>query len=206
VQSARTLDRAAGGLGLGLTLVRSLVAMHGGTVSAESAGEGHGSAFIVRLPLASPRVMSPAAPVRRHLDVPEAAKVLIVEDNTDSRDLLCELLEQAGFECRATDSGRSALSIVDEFRPDVAILDVGLPEMDGFELARRIRASERHRSMCLIALTGYGQASDRASAREAGFDEHLVKPVQGEQLLALVAELRHSSAVARHRGGTPSAA
>jgi two-component system CheB/CheR fusion protein len=206
VQSSRTLDRAAGGLGLGLTLVRSLVAMHGGTVSAYSAGEGRGSEFVVRLPLAGARAATPAlAPPRRLLEVPEAARVVIVEDNTDSRELLCELLEQAGFECRATDSGLTALALIDEFGPDIAILDVGLPGMDGLELARRLRADARHQAMCLIALTGYGQASDRTTAREAGFDEHLVKPVQGEQLLALLAELR-GSAAARRRGGAPSAA
>ena len=207
VQSSRTLDRAAGGLGLGLTLVRSLVAMHGGTVSAHSAGEGHGSEFVVRLPVARQRAAAQgAAPLRRSAELPESAKVVIVEDNTDSRELLCELLEQAGFECRATDTGATALALIDEFRPDIAILDVGLPEMDGFEIARRLRGDARHASMCLIALTGYGQASDRATARDAGFDEHLVKPVQGEQLLALLAELRTSSALARRRGENPRSA
>jgi two-component system CheB/CheR fusion protein len=209
VQSSRTLDRAAGGLGLGLTLVRSLVAMHGGTVSAHSPGEGRGSEFVVRLPLAGQRPPAQArTPARRPLDVPEAARVVIVEDNTDSRELLCELLDQAGFECRATDTGLAALALIDEFRPDIAILDVGLPEMDGFELARRIRADERRAGTYLIALTGYGQASDRVTAREAGFDEHLVKPVQGERLLELLAGLRTSSALARRRQapGSSSAA
>jgi two-component system CheB/CheR fusion protein len=186
VQSSRTLDRAAGGLGVGLTLVRSLVGMHGGTVLARSDGEGRGSEFVVRLPLAAGGVApAPAAPRRRSLR--DSAKVVIVEDNTDSRELLCQLLEQAGFECRAADSGVVALALAEEFRPDFAILDLGLPGMDGFEVARRLRADPRHASVCLIALTGYGQASDRVTAREAGFDEHLVKPVQGEQLLTLLA-------------------
>jgi two-component system CheB/CheR fusion protein len=197
VQSNRTLDRAAGGLGVGLTLVRSLVSMHGGTVVAHSAGEGKGSEFVVRLPLAVDAA-PPAAPARRHWQ-PSASisKVLVVEDNTDSRELLCELLLQAGFECRAAETGLDALTAVDEFRPDVAILDVGLPGIDGFEVARRLRTHPRHASLCLIALTGYGQAADRATARDAGFDEHLVKPVHAEQLLSLLAEMRGMGAVPR---------
>jgi two-component system CheB/CheR fusion protein len=190
VQSARTLDRSAGGLGVGLTLVRSLVTMHGGTVTARSEGEGRGSEFIVRLPLTRQAAVEEPPPPRRRLPAAEAARVLVVEDNTDSRELLCELIEQSGFECRAAGGGVSALALVDEFRPDVAILDLGLPGMDGLEVARRIRADGRHGRIVLIALTGYGQAADRAAARDAGFDEHLVKPVQGDQLLALLARMR----------------
>jgi two-component system CheB/CheR fusion protein len=190
VQSNRTLDRAAGGLGVGLTLVRSLVGLHGGTVVALSEGEGRGSEFVVRLPLAAERDEAAPGAARRRHPPRESAKVVVVEDNTDSRELLCELLEQAGFECRAADSGVAALALVDEFRPDVAILDLGLPGMDGLEVARRLRRDPRHASLCLIALTGYGQASDRAITREAGFDEHLVKPVQGEELLSLLADMR----------------
>jgi two-component system CheB/CheR fusion protein len=171
--------------------------MHGGTVVAHSAGEGKGSEFVVRLPLAVDAA-PPAAPARRHWQ-PSASisKVLVVEDNTDSRELLCELLLQAGFECRAAETGLDALTAVDEFRPDVAILDVGLPGIDGFEVARRLRTHPRHASLCLIALTGYGQAADRATARDAGFDEHLVKPVHAEQLLSLLAEMRGMGAVPR---------
>jgi two-component system CheB/CheR fusion protein len=190
VQSSHTLDRAAGGLGLGLTLVRSLVAMHGGTVAGYSEGEGKGSEFVVRLPLAPQGATVAMMPRRRSVALGERAKVIIVEDNTDSRELLCELLEQAGFECRAAAAGSAALDVIEEFRPDVAVLDLGLPGMDGFELARRIRADERVSKTILIALTGYGQAADRAAAREAGFDEHLVKPVQGEQLLSLLVGMR----------------
>jgi PAS domain S-box-containing protein len=190
VQSSHTLDRAAGGLGLGLTLVRSLVAMHGGTVTGHSDGEGQGSEFVVRLPLAPPGATVAVMPRRRNVVLGERAKVMIVEDNTDSRELLCELLEQAGFECRAAATGAAALEVIEDFRPDVAVLDLGLPGMDGFELARHIRGDARAGTMILIALTGYGQAADRAAAREAGFDEHLVKPVQGEQLLSLLGSMR----------------
>jgi two-component system CheB/CheR fusion protein len=190
VQSTRTLDRAAGGLGVGLTLVRSLVALHGGTVVARSEGEGRGSEFVVRLPLTD-RAELPSTETRRRIQqLGDVAKVAVVEDNADSRELLCELLRQAGFECQAAESGPAALALVQTFQPDVAILDVGLPGMDGFEVARRIRADAGLRGMCLIALTGYGQAADRATAREAGFDEHLVKPVEGDQLLALLGKLR----------------
>jgi two-component system CheB/CheR fusion protein len=201
VQSRRTLDRAAGGLGVGLTLVRSLVSMHGGTVTAHSEGEGKGSEFVVRLPLVrSQRVqgtheasstLRPAveAPARR---LPERANIVVVEDNADSREMLCELLQLSGFRCRTADSGKAALALVEEVLPDVAILDVGLPEIDGYEVARRIRRSPNPAmaDICLIALTGYGQPSDRAISKDAGFDYHLVKPVQADYLLDLLTKLR----------------
>jgi two-component system CheB/CheR fusion protein len=197
VQSSRTLDRAAGGLGVGLSLVRSLVAMHGGTVSAYSPGEGKGSEFVVRLPLASastaepqPQASSEETGASRICVVPRGATVMIVEDNADSREMLCELLELEGFKCHPAENGAAALTLLEDLRPDVAILDVGLPEIDGFELARRIRARAELAHTCLIALTGYGQPSDRAVGREAGFDAHLVKPVRVERLLELLAEMQ----------------
>jgi two-component system CheB/CheR fusion protein len=206
VQSSRTLDRSAGGLGVGLSLVRSLVDMHGGTVTAYSQGEGTGSEFVVRLPLAhaSEAVLdgkpdrAPGRPTGR-CDVPAGASVLVVEDNADSREMLREVLERSGFKCVAAENGAAALGLLEEIHPDAAILDVGLPELDGFELARRIRAHPRHCDICLIALTGYGQPSDRAIGREAGFDAHLVKPVRVEQLLALLAEMRSGSRDKRER-------
>jgi len=187
VQSNRTLDHAGGGLGLGLTLVRSLVTMHGGTVTAHSTGEGRGSEFIVRLPLAVAVAAESSLPPRDQPPLPLGpAKVVVVEDNADSREMLRELLQHAGFDCRAVESGAAALAVMDEMRPDIVILDVGLPEMDGFEIARQIRATTKHAGVCLIALTGYGQAADRAASRAAGFDVHLVKPVHAEQLLELL--------------------
>ena len=125
---------------------------------------------------------------------------MVVEDSADSRELLCELLRAEGFECTTAESGPAALELIDRVHPAIAILDVGLPEMDGFELARRLRSKREHADMFLIALTGYGQASDRAAGREAGFDEHLVKPVNIENLLRLLADLR-SGASAVTRGG-----
>jgi two-component system CheB/CheR fusion protein len=196
VQSSRTLDRAGGGLGVGLSLVRSLVAMHDGSVGAHSEGEGKGSEFVVQLPLAEAPLAAPplpSVPARqpaRHTCAPPAgATVLVVEDNADSRETLCELLELSGFSCRTAENGAEALALLDEIHPAVAILDVGLPEIDGYELSRRIRAKPAHADICLIALTGYGQPSDRATGEEAGFDAHLVKPVRIESLLALLSEM-----------------
>ncbi|HEY1957153.1 MAG TPA: chemotaxis protein CheB [Polyangiaceae bacterium] len=183
VQSRATLDRSAGGLGVGLTLVRSLVSMHGGTVSAHSEGEGRGSEFVVRLPLA---VAQDDVRARFRALLPPGAKVLVVEDNKDSREMFCEMLERAGFSCRAAEDGPGALSAIEEFRPHVAIMDIGLPNIDGFEVARRVRSDPRNADIRLIALTGYGRAADRAAAAEAGFDDHLVKPVDTDRLLALL--------------------
>jgi two-component system CheB/CheR fusion protein len=202
VQSRRTLDRAAGGLGVGLTLVRSLAQMHGGMVSAHSDGEGKGSEFVLRLPLAvtagaitAPRIgranhRQRAPGESESCPVPDGATVVVVEDNRDSREMLCELLVLSGFKCHTADNGRAALSLIEEIHPDIAILDVGLPEMDGFELARRVRRTRKHGDLCLIALTGYGQPSDHALGVEAGFDADLVKPVRAEHLLALLNRLR----------------
>jgi two-component system CheB/CheR fusion protein len=187
VQSSRTLDRAQGGIGVGLTLVRSLVEMHGGTVTAESEGEGKGSTFIVRLPIAAGAVAMESVRVPRR-SVARGSLVVVVEDNLDSREMLCKLLEHRGYRCQAADSGPAGLSLIARLRPQVAVIDVGLPGMNGFDIARRIRSESELGQVYLIALTGYGQVSDRARALEAGFDEHLVKPVRVEQLLRLLSE------------------
>ena len=197
VQSSRTLDRSAGGLGVGLSLVRSLVDMHGGSVTAFSQGEGTGCEFVVRLPLSAGAASGDDRcstegfkKVPGRCDVPPGASVLVVEDNVDSREMLREVLERSGYEVTVAESGPRALELLEKMDPDAAILDVGLPELDGFELARRIRRDSRHRDICLIALTGYGQPGDRISSREAGFDTHLVKPIRGEQILELLAQMR----------------
>jgi two-component system CheB/CheR fusion protein len=189
VQSSRTLDRSGGGLGVGLTLVRALVDMHGGRVTVTSDGEGKGSEFVVRLPVTTkvPHTdVAAAAPQRSRSLRRPGTKVVVVEDSADSRDLLCEVLAQHGLECATAESGRAALDLIDRVRPEIVILDVGLPEMDGFEVARRLRGNPEHAGVFLIGLTGYGQASDRTAGREAGFDEHLVKPVNVEELLRLL--------------------
>jgi two-component system CheB/CheR fusion protein len=197
VQSHRTLDRSAGGLGVGLTLARSLVNMHGGSICACSDGAGKGSQFIVRLPLSAVELRDRAQdtkPLRLRPRLGPRPNVVVVEDSEDSRELLCTVLTRAGFACSAADSGTAALELIEREQPGVAILDVGLPEMDGFEVARRIRDNPKHDDMFLIALTGYGRASDREASRKAGFDEHLVKPVRIEQLLDVLNKLQREGA------------
>jgi two-component system CheB/CheR fusion protein len=193
VQGKQTLDHSAGGLGVGLTLVRALVEMHGGTVTALSDGDGRGSEFAVRLPLTT-------EPPSTNDDEESCASmpasgttVLIVEDNADSREMLCAMLRHAGLACHDAADGLAALRLMDAVSPDIVILDVGIPEVDGLEVARRIRANPRHAGARLIAVTGYGQTSDRQATKEAGFDYHLVKPVQPDELLAVLAQLRPSS-------------
>jgi two-component system CheB/CheR fusion protein len=155
---------------------------------------------VVRLPLSDARE-TPAEPPaslagRVRGSLREGATIVVVEDQPDSREALCELLSQEGFACRTAENGAEGLALIDEVLPDVAILDVGLPGMDGFEMARRLRADPRHSALFLIALTGYGQASERARGREAGFDEHLVKPVNVEEFLRLLTELRGAQPIA----------
>ncbi|HEY5933417.1 MAG TPA: ATP-binding protein, partial [Kofleriaceae bacterium] len=186
VQSKRTIERAEGGIGVGLTLARSLIGMHDGTVEATSGGAGKGSVFIVSIPL-STKLVDEALVVKRHkAAIPNGARIALVEDNEDSREMLCALLIRAGFSCKTAADGLNALALIDDFAPQAAVIDVGLPGIDGFEVARRIRANPAHQHVTLIALTGYGQQSDRATAIEAGFDVHLVKPVRLEQLLAIM--------------------
>jgi CheY-like chemotaxis protein len=178
--------RSEGGLGIGLALVKGLTQLHGGTVEARSAGLGHGSEFIVRLPLATPHPVNslreaaagPAAPVRR--------RILIADDNKDAAESLAMLLELSGHEVRVAHLGRAAVSLAQTFRPDAAVLDIGMPDLSGYEVARQLRQEPWATSIHLIALTGWGQDADRRQALEAGFDHHLVKPVDSNQLAALI--------------------
>ena len=179
VQGERGIERASGGLGVGLTLVRRLVELHGGHVRAESDGPGRGSVFTVRLPRVSPP--APDAPAVR--DTPVSARsVLVVEDNDDAREMLRYLLKLGGHEVHEAADGMAAVEAALDLRPDVAIVDVGLPGLDGYEVARRLRLAPGGDRFMLIALTGYGQPEDRARAAQAGFDAFLVKPVDLEQL------------------------
>ncbi len=185
VQGPQGLARAEGGLGLGLAIVRTLVTQHGGRVSAASAGPGQGSTFTVTLPLAAPvgarAAVDPAASAPRPV-APAGRRVLVVDDNEDAAELLAELLASYGHEVRVAHDGPSALTLARAFRPEVALVDIGLPVMDGYELGARLRAEPALAGLRLVALTGYGQASDRARTREVGFDEHLVKPADPEAI------------------------
>ena len=180
VQATRARDRAHGGLGIGLTLVQRIVQLHGGTIAARSEGPGHGAEFIIHLPIlrdALP-ISAPSTPVVR--DTPR--RILIVDDNTDSARSLAVLQTRRGHEARTAFTGPDALAVATEFKPGVCLLDIGLPGMDGFEVARRLRAMPDRAGVILIAMTGYGGDEERAEARFAGFDKYMVKPVDLEEL------------------------
>jgi PAS domain S-box-containing protein len=181
-QAHRTPDRAQGGLGIGLTLVKRLVEMHDGTVEARSEGLGSGAEFIVRLPtLASSSVPVTRMPLRVPVVAPadvRSLRILVVDDNVDAADSIAMLLNMEGHQTRSVNTARAALLAVPDFRPEVVLLDIGLPEMDGYEVARHLRAQDGASRMRLVAVTGYGQPADRLRAHEAGFDEHMVKPVE----------------------------
>ena len=193
VQARHTLDHADGGLGVGLTLVRALVEMHGGTVNAHSDGDGKGSEFAFRLPMTSAPADAQTQDSSPASAIPAGITVVVVEDNADSLEMLCSMLKLAGASCHSARDGRSALALIDQVSPDVVILDVGLPHLDGLEVARRIRSNPRHAGVRLIALTGYGLPSDRHATTQAGFDHHLVKPVQPADLFKAISDASASN-------------
>jgi CheY-like chemotaxis protein len=192
VQEQQGLDRSRGGLGLGLAIVKALVQQHGGAVAARSEGRGRGSSFELRLPLLARKVddgeppgsAQGAAPLSRTLS---PARVLVVDDNEDAAELLAMAIEAMGHQTRIAHDGDTALQIAASFQPHVAILDIGLPVMDGYELARRLRA--KGSSPRLIALTGYGQERDKQESRSAGFELHIVKPIDLERLGTSIEQL-----------------
>ncbi len=185
MQVAPTRRAAQGGLGIGLTLVRRLVEMHAGTVEARSDGTGRGSEFVVRLPLAAGTGV--AAPARNGATpAPASRRVLVVDDNRDAAESLAMLLDVVGMETQIAHDGPSALAVMQTFRPSTVLLDVGMPGMDGHEVARRIRQQPEFGAVQLIALTGWGQPDDRRRSRDAGFDHHLVKPVDMDALQSLL--------------------
>lgn len=187
MQADRSLDRAQGGLGIGLTIVKQLVHLHGGTVEAHSEGLGRGSEFIVRLPVQSaPNAPAPATTQARPSAV--GRRVLIVEDNVDSAESLAMLLSAVGHETRITHDGVGALHALESFAAEWVLLDIGLPGMDGYLVAQTIRERYRERPLRLFAVSGYGRQEDRALALASGFDGHLTKPVDPARLLALIAE------------------
>ena len=198
VQGEQPLARHAGGLGLGLAIVRTLVQMHGGRVQAHSEGAGRGSRFVVWLPAveAAGRAGRPSQPAATPA-VSGGHPVLVVDDNVDAAESLALLLEAFGYEVRAAASPEAALELLEQFRPRLALLDIGLPGMDGYELARRMRRDARLLHVKLVALTGYGADSDRARALAEGFDAHLVKPVQVDRLIEVLNELLQGEALSR---------
>jgi PAS domain S-box-containing protein len=183
VQADTSLERTASGLGIGLTLVKNLTEMHGGSVEARSEGIGRGSEFIVRLPL-----MSAESPARteskksRKKEVRDS-KILVVDDNIDSADSLSMLLQISGYEVQKAHDGRQAVEMAGSFRPDVVLLDIGLPLLNGYEAAQTIRKQAWGEKMVLFALTGWGQQEDRERSKQAGFDVHLVKPIDHDELM-----------------------
>jgi CheY-like chemotaxis protein len=188
-QAARSADRSLGGLGLGLALVKNLVELHGGSVSCSSAGLGMGSTFEIALPLLAPAPAAPCLPTQQTARNPGALRLLVVDDNADAALTLGMLLEACGHDVFVEHDSKRALERADAERPDACLLDIGLPEMDGNELARRLRAQPETGKAVLIAVTGYGQEQDRQRAFEAGFSYHLVKPVDMDKLAEVLAEI-----------------
>jgi two-component system CheB/CheR fusion protein len=191
-QVDRNLERSQGGLGLGLTLVRKLVEMHGGTVDARSEGEGKGSEFVIRLPLlqdgASPDGIDGVAPGLAPA-IPPGRRILVVDDSRDSASSLAILLGAMGNEVKVAGDGYAALELATAFRPDVVLLDIGMPGMSGYEVAQRMRQIPELRDAVMVAQTGWGQEEDRRRTAEAGFEAHLVKPIDPAALEELMSRL-----------------
>jgi len=183
VQGSSTLDRSQGGLGIGLSLVRRLAELHGGEIEADSKGPGGGSTFTLRLPSVEHQAEPPATPAAHDHGKPS---LLLIEDNDDGREMMTMMLGCYGYQVRAAEDGLRGLDAAREFRPDLALVDIGLPDIDGYEVARRLRADPATRHIKLIALTGYGLAEDLKRVMDAGFDRHLVKPVNIEQLMEAI--------------------
>jgi signal transduction histidine kinase len=199
-QERQTLDRSHGGLGLGLTIAKRLVELHNGTIEARSEGLGRGSEFIIRLPPALADEHARTSQALRKKLSPTAAgrRILIVDDNLDAARLMSDALEVVGYDTRVAFDGPTALATAAEFRPHAALLDLGLPLMDGYELAERMRTARGQRRVVLVAVTGYGQVSDREKSRAAGFDAHVVKPVDVPRLISLLEQHLAGTAMVLH--------
>jgi len=186
-QAQSALGRAEGGLGIGLSLVRGVVTLHGGIIEARSDGPGTGSEFIVRLPLGTPLAAPPDIEAPSEIFVPGAGlKILVVDDNRDAADACASLLGLSGHHVQTAYAGRQAFDLAETFRPHAVLLDIGLPDFNGYELARKIRAARWGRRIILIAVTGWGQEEDRRLALEAGCDHHLTKPIAPETVESLL--------------------
>lgn len=187
-QADRTLARSEGGLGVGLTVVRHLVELHGGSVTASSEGADRGSQFRILLPLAKEGIVVEQSNLLQ-LKAEGGLKILVVDDNRDAAAMLTELLSATGNEVVTAYDGIHALTVVEQVHPDVVFLDIGLPEIDGYEVARQMRSNVKLSTIKLIALTGYGQQEDNQKAKAAGFNDHLVKPVDYSKILAILSTI-----------------
>ncbi len=192
VQGERRVDRAAGGVGIGLTLVKKLVVLHGGTVDAFSPGPGKGSEFVVRLPALEVRSAAAELPSEEIAiqDRKRPLRILVVDDNADAADGMAMILEMEGDRVRVAYDGQGALKVAADFRPEIVLLDLGMPGLDGYEVARRLQQDPATRDAVLIAMTGWGQAQDRNRSAQAGFHHHVVKPVEPANVEALLDEIR----------------
>jgi CheY-like chemotaxis protein len=191
-QERQAPHRGDGGLGLGLTIVKSLIELHGGTVSAASQGVGHGCEVVIRLPLARGAAVSGADPddaARATLVAQPGRRILIVDDNVDAARTMADALGLAGYDTRVSFDGPAALDTAAVFQPDAVLLDLGLPLMDGYEVAQEMLATPSGRIPILVAVTGYGQAADQERTRTAGFNGHVVKPIDMTQLVAMLERL-----------------
>jgi PAS domain S-box-containing protein len=193
MQVERTSDRSQGGLGIGLTLVKRLVVMHGGTIESKSAGEGMGSEFVVRLPVLNKHAETDGHGSEIPRTTPKQRRILIVDDNRDSADSLAMLMEITNNQAYLAHDGLEAVEAIEKHRPEVVLLDIGLPKLDGHEVCRRVRKEPWGKDIVIIALTGWGQEDDRRKSQEAGFNGHLVKPIDYDKLLELLASLTAGS-------------
>jgi CheY-like chemotaxis protein len=184
-QGQQGIDRPEGGLGVGLTLADRLVALHGGALEARSEGLGHGSEFTVRLPMQHDAVVTPVKAAEDEGAPPVRRRLLVVDDNLDAANALRYLLENDGHEVKVAADGATGVALAREFKPDVLLLDIGLPRLSGYEIAKLVRSDESLRNVVIIAITGYGQAEDRARAMASGFDHYLTKPVEFGELRRL---------------------
>jgi signal transduction histidine kinase len=200
VQGSITIDRSQGGLGIGLALVRRLVELHGGTATAHSDGASTGSTFVIKLPAVE--AAAPATPLPDRPSEAQRPDILLIEDNDDGREMMATMLTTCGYTVRHAADGLQGVQLATMYRPEVALVDIGLPGIDGCEVARRLRSQDETRGMRLIAVTGYGLAEDQRRVLEAGFDLHLVKPVDIQGLVNAIEQLVESGPIAQRAGAT----
>jgi CheY-like chemotaxis protein/anti-sigma regulatory factor (Ser/Thr protein kinase) len=190
MQADRSIDRSLGGLGVGLTVARRLVELHGGSINAASDGVGKGSTFTVRIPLSAAQPEAAENLATRGTEAPAGTsrlRVLVADDNRDAAESLAALLRMVGHEVRVAYDGVEAVGVASEYRPDAVVLDIGMPKMNGFDVAKKLRAEAMGNEITIIAVSGWGQDADKHRSRESGIDHHLVKPLEPSSLLRLLA-------------------